>query len=60
METSIHEETLTDGSIVYAVAFVDGSATAYIDCYDQKAAVALSLAMADHACDANIRCGGAQ
>lgn len=60
METSIREETLTDGSKVYSVAFVDGSATVNIDCYDKPAAIALSMAIADYACDASVRCGGVQ
>ena len=54
MDSSLIPETLTDGSKVYSVAFVDGSAVATVHCYDEKSARALQGALADLACFATI------
>lgn len=41
METSVVESTLTDGSKVYAVVFVDGAQKAVIECVDENSAYRL-------------------
>ncbi len=54
METSIVEDTLTDGSKSYAVAFIDGSQTVKIDCLDESSATQLQAALEQHASFATI------
>ena len=54
METSVVHRKLTDGSIVYAVVFVDGSQAARIECVDKAAAVELQTAFTRHASYAEI------
>jgi hypothetical protein len=54
MNVSVTTRTLTDGSRVWAVVFVDGSTKAVINCENRRAALSLQLALHAHALDASI------
>lgn len=54
VETTLTEEILTDGSIVYSIQFVEGSQTVQIDCVDKLSAVCLQDALLRYALDAKV------
>lgn len=54
METSVIDNELTDGSTVFDLVFVDGSARATIHCISESDAYALQSALKKHALDAVI------
>jgi len=54
MDSSIEEVKLTDGSIVYAVVFVDGSMAARIHAIDQGGAEIIQRMLKNHAIESDI------
>ena len=54
METSVETSTMTDGSIAWAVVFVEGSATVRIECVDRKSAYALAESIREMASYATV------
>jgi len=54
METSIVENTLTDGSMTFDVVFIDGSQKVVINAEDEAGAIAIQEALAHHACGGQV------